>query len=123
MTENELDRYKTLLMARRAELTRSSRHREEICIVRSNEQIETVQLAGHREFAARSLELQTKVLGQVEAGLERIHDGSFGICLDCDEPISPKRLNAVPWAALCLACQESRDAREEVEMFEPKLAA
>jgi DnaK suppressor protein len=123
MKEVEVNQYKALLMARRAAITSKSRQREEICIVQSNEQIETVQLAGQREFAALSLERQTKVLGQIEAALERIHDGEFGICLDCEEPISPKRLAAVPWAAYCLQCQESHDAQEGADTVEPKLAA
>ena len=60
MKEVEVNQYKALLMARRAEITGKSRQREEICIVQSNEQIETVQLAGQREFAARSLERQLR---------------------------------------------------------------
>ena len=123
MKEAELNQYKTLLMARRAEITCKSRQREEICIVQSNEQIETVQLAGQREFAARSLERQTKVLGEVEAALQRMRDGEFGICVDCEEPISAKRLAAVPWAAYCLSCQELHDVREPDAAFGPKLAA
>jgi DnaK suppressor protein len=123
MKEVEVNQYKALLMARRADITGQSRQREEICIVESNEQIETVQLAGQREFAARSLERQTRVLGQVEAALDRIHAGEFGICLDCEEPISPKRLAALPWAAYCLQCQESHDAQEGADGVEPKLAA
>jgi len=35
--------------------------------------------------------------------------GTFGICLDCEEEINPKRLAAVPWAARCVACQERAD--------------
>jgi DnaK suppressor protein len=41
--------------------------------------------------------------------LRRIHDGCFGICLDCKEAISPKRIAAVPWAPRCIQCQEVAD--------------
>lgn len=123
MKEVQVNQFRALLMAKRAEIAGKSRQREEIFIVQSNEQIETVQLAGQREFAARSLERQTKVLGQVEAALERIHDGEFGICLDCEEPISPKRIAAVAWAAYCLQCQEPHDPQEGADTLEPKLAA
>lgn len=123
MREHELNPYKTLLIAKRAEITGKSRGRDEICIVQSNEQVEAVQLAGQREFAARTLERQTKVLNQVEAALERIREGEFGICLDCEERISPKRLAAVPWAAYCLHCQELHDARESADAVAPRLAA
>src|SRR5262245_35868367 len=44
------------------------------------------------------------LLGQVEAALERIANGSYGICENCDEPIDPERLDALPYATTCLSC-------------------
>jgi DnaK suppressor protein len=35
----------------------------------------------------------------------------YGVCLECEEPISQKRLDAVPWAKYCVTCQESIAAR------------
>jgi DnaK suppressor protein len=35
----------------------------------------------------------------------------YGVCLECEEPISPKRLDAVPWARYCVSCQERIAAR------------
>ena len=110
-------------MATREEIAVKSPRREELWIVQSNEQIETVQLAGQREFAARALEREAKSLTQIGEALKRIEDGEFGICLECDEPISPKRLAAVPWAAYCLHCQEMLDAQDETAAVHPKLAA
>ncbi len=46
---------------------------------------------------------------EVEAALERLEAGSYGLCLDCRRPIAPARLGVLPWAARCLECQ----AREE----------
>lgn len=43
-------------------------------------------------------------LRQIEAALDRIEDGSFGICVNCGEDISPERLEAVPHAARCRNC-------------------
>ena len=50
-----------------------------------------------------------QLLHQVEAALERIHSGSFGICLACDKPIGPDRLEALPWATYCLPHQQEID--------------
>jgi DnaK suppressor protein len=122
MAEDHVEKYKTLLLAKREEIVGKSRRREDIWIVPSNEQIEMVQLAGEREFAVRALEHQSKSLMQVNGALQRIEDGEFGICLECEEPISPKRLAAVPWAAYCLRCQETRDAHD-IDRAEPTLAA
>jgi len=87
-------KYRTLLMAKREEIAGKLPRREDLWIVQSNEQTETVQLAGQREFTARILERETKSLTQIGAALKRIDDGEFGICLECEEPIAPKRLAA-----------------------------
>jgi DnaK suppressor protein len=44
--------------------------------------------------------------------LERLQEGSFGICVECCDAISPKRLAAVPWAERCLRCQGRVELRE-----------
>jgi DnaK suppressor protein len=123
MREADVDKYRALLMAKREEIVGTSPRREDLWIVQSNEQIETVQLAGQREFAARALEREAKSLMQIAAALKRIDDGEFGICLDCEDPISAKRLVAVPWTACCLHCQEMHDAQEATETAHTKLAA
>ena len=115
MTQEQTKKFKALLLARREQIMGESRRREDIWIVPSNEQIEMVQLAGEREFAVRSLEHQSKSLSAIHAAMERIDDGEFGICLECEEEISPKRLAAVPWAAYCLHCQEKRDSQRAAE--------
>jgi DnaK suppressor protein len=123
MNEADVNKHRTLLMAKREQIVGKSRRREDLWIVQSNEQIEAVQLAGQREFAARTLEREARSLIQIGAALKRIDDGDFGICLECEEPISPKRLAAVPWAAYCLHCQEMHDAQEARDTIHPKLAA
>ena len=43
-------------------------------------------------------------LSRIEAALKRIDDGSYGECLECGEPIPPRRLEIDPAAALCVSC-------------------
>ena len=123
MKEADVREFRTLLMTMRQEIVGQSRWREDIWIVQSNEQIETVQLAGQREFAARTLERGSKNLTQIDVAIKRIDRGEFGMCLDCEEEIAPKRLAALPWAAYCLHCQELRDVQEAMDTVEPKIAA
>jgi DnaK suppressor protein len=52
------------------------------------------------------------VLRLIEAALKRISDGSFGICVACDEEIQDQRLQALPWTQFCLRCQ--RELEEKV---------
>ena len=47
-----------------------------------------------------------KLLREVQAALRRIEQSTYGVCAACEEPISAKRLDAVPWAKFCVRCQE-----------------
>ena len=123
MNAVDAKKYELLLTAKRDEIAANSRRREEIWVVQSNEQVEMVQLAGERDFAVLALERDASVLAQISAALERIEDGEFGLCVECEEPISPKRLAAVPWAAHCIRCQEWCDSREATSVRGPRLAA
>jgi DnaK suppressor protein len=55
-------------------------------------------------------ELDATVLQQVRDALQRIDDGTFGLCVVDGGPIEPKRLEAVPWARYCLKHQELLEA-------------
>ncbi len=46
----------------------------------------------------------------IEDALARIERGEYGICIDCSEPISTKRLEIFPYAARCISCQESQES-------------
>jgi len=45
------------------------------------------------------------LLAQVEAALQRIDDGTYGVCARCGQPINPERLEALPYATYCITCQ------------------
>jgi hypothetical protein len=49
---------------------------------------------------------------EIRSAIERTDGGSYGICLECEENVAPKRLLAIPWAELCISCQQRADASE-----------
>ena len=55
--------------------------------------------------------IDMKLLREVSDALHRIDTGHYGVCLECEQEISPKRLAAVPWARYCVICQEEIAAR------------
>ena len=55
--------------------------------------------------------IDMKLLREISDALHRMDQDSYGICMECEEPISPKRLDAVPWARYCVTCQERIAAR------------
>jgi DnaK suppressor protein len=51
-------------------------------------------------------ENESRQLLLINEALERIEDDEYGSCQNCEKPINPKRLDAIPWARYCLNCQE-----------------
>lgn len=111
LSRSEVDRFKAVLAARHAELAPQLRKRDGIAIEKTPDALDEVQLANERELTTRNLERESKLLREVRAALVRIEDGLYGTCLHCEEEISSKRLKAVPWTPLCIACQELDDRR------------
>lgn len=112
MNKTELDKYKKILEAKQAELAKGLRNRDDIVIEKAPDALDEVQLAGERELAIRNLDRESSLLRLVRLALARIQDGSFGVCLHCEEEIKPKRLDAVPWSPYCIKCQEAADRHE-----------
>ena len=112
MTKVELEKAKNVLEVKMAELSGSLRNRDEIVIEKAPDALDEVQLAGERELAIRNLDRDSNMLRQIRRALNRIADGSYGICLHCEDEISPKRVVAVPWTAYCIKCQEQLDRHE-----------
>jgi len=100
MTKTDLEKFRNILDTKRAELSGSLRNRDEIVIEKAPDALDEVQLAGERELAIRNLDRDSNMLRQIRRALGRIADGSYGVCLHCDEDISPKRIAAVPWGCV-----------------------
>jgi DnaK suppressor protein len=107
--DEELSRVQILLKALATELERGIHYREAIAIEQSPDQLDEIQTASDRDLAISQIDRQSKQLRNVRAALRRIGDGRFGICEQCDEDIAPKRLAAIPWASLCIVCQEAEE--------------
>src|SRR5580693_8888811 len=105
----ELDSFRKTLKTRKAELGNGRRNREALAIETSADELDRIQHAQERDFAMEALDRETLRSREIAAALERIDNGSFGICLNCEEEIAAKRLAAVPWTALCIVCQEAAE--------------
>ena len=112
MTSTETERLTILLRARQTELSRSLCNREEIVVEKASDALDEVQLKEERELAIRNLDRDSNALRLIYRALLRIANGTYGVCMHCEEDILPKRMAAVPWAAFCIQCQEKIDRRE-----------
>jgi DnaK suppressor protein len=109
MTDMQVGKFRDLLAARQRELEGLIRNREAAAIETSADALDQIQHMVERELALETLGRESAFLRETRSALRRIDEGVFGMCLDCEEEISPKRLAAVPWASRCIACQERAD--------------
>jgi DnaK suppressor protein len=123
MRQTEAKKYKAILEARQVELIKALRNRADIVIEKTPDALDKVQFAGERELVIRNLDRESNELRSVRAALARIEDGSYGVCMHCEEEIKLKRLVAVPQTKYCIRCQEAADRHELEEVVIPQLFA
>jgi DnaK suppressor protein len=115
----DTQRFKQRLLARERELIDDiARFENEARESRAAEVEDPIdQVTSSENKAASFLEstLAAQTLKQVRDALRRIEDGSYGMCIECDRPIEPARLEAVPWTPYCLADQRKHDRAMSVE--------
>ena len=117
--------YQAVLERKVAELGQVLRKRDDIHIEKSADQMDEIQYASERDLAIRNVDRDSSLLRQVKAALQRVQEGTFGTCVDCESAISPKRLAAVPWASRCIKCQDiaDRDGSVSEDANEPLINA
>jgi DnaK suppressor protein len=113
MTKDELTGFRNVLGAKETEWKNAIRNREAIAIETNSDMLDQIQHATERELELGRLERESHLLNDVRSALRRIDTDMFGLCLNCEEKISPKRLAAVPWTPFCITCQEAADNEGE----------
>ncbi len=118
MTNTELNAFRTALQAKQVEIGDGSTSREALAIDTSPDEMDRIQHASDRDYAVSNLERNASRLRELRAALLRIDAGTFGLCVSCEEQISPKRLAAIPWASACIVCQEAADREQKMPVDE-----
>lgn len=67
-----------------------------------------------RTYMVRMRDRESRLIRKINQALDRIEEGSFGICEDCDEEISIGRLKARPVATLCIKCKTKMETYERI---------
>jgi DnaK suppressor protein len=106
MTKQEI---KKALLAKQKELGLRQVKREDIAIHKNAEVLDEIQQNAERTLALESLTRNWETTSLISEALRRVEDGTYGTCAECDEPVSDKRLAAIPWAKYCIRCQEFAD--------------
>ena len=83
--------------------------RESIQVHHAADPLDITQQAADREVAVQNLDRESTLARQLRSAIQRVDDGSYGVCLQCEEEIAPNRLKAILWAEFCIRCQEQAD--------------
>lgn len=123
MRVSNASKHELSLQTRAAELRQSLAQRGYITAEQAADELDQTILAAERDLSVKGLENDFRSLRQIEAALRRVREGVYGSCQRCDEPIAPKRLDAIPWAAYCLSCQERAErgvstTGEEMDVYQ-----
>ena len=78
------------------------------------DQMDRAQIESNAALDLRTRDRERKLLQKIEAALRRIEDGNYGYCIETDEPINLRRLEARPIASLSLHAQERHERMERV---------
>jgi len=108
-----LNERRAALEAKLKELLGSLQDRSELNVENSADVLDTIRMATDRDVLVERMNMSARVLNDIRGALARLDNGEYGICEDCEEPISPLRLKAIPWAVACVKCQEARDRRHK----------
>lgn len=101
---------KNALEAKLREVLGTSVAREELQIEYLADPLDQIKSNTDREMTLRNLDRKSRLVHEIQFALAAIEDGTYGLCANCEEPIPRRRLDAVPWARLCVSCQEEAEA-------------
>lgn len=117
MNKVQLKKFKTLLTEKRDEIVKKAKQTlEEDMTLDANDLPDEMDLASSEYLQSFTFRLRGRekvFLDKIEKALRKIEDGSFGICEECGEEISIKRLEARPETTLCIRCKEDQERVEK----------
>jgi len=119
--KKSIDQFKKVLIKRKEEINDEINHISSDTLKKSQKEA-SGDISGYsyhmadvatdnydREFSLGLASNERDILYEIDAALEKIKDGSFGLCETCQKNISKTRLKAVPYAKLCIKCQETKE--------------
>jgi DnaK suppressor protein len=118
LNQRQLKSFEKLLMGRRQELLDDA-GRTVSGMTDSDskenfpEPADRAALESDRNATLRIRDRERKLIAKIDAALERINDGTYGICEECGEHISAERLKARPVTTLCIDCKADQEAAEK----------
>ncbi len=122
-TKKDLIEFKKLILKRKDEILDAIKHISEDTLKKSQKDA-SGDISGYtyhmadvatdtydREFSLGLASSDRELLYELDDAVKKIDDGSFGVCEDCKVLITKTRLKVIPYARLCIKCQEKKEKR------------
>ena len=117
LKKKDLKRFREVLLGKKAELLRNAQKTlTEDMTLDADDLPDEMDLASSeylQSFTFRLRGREKTFLKKIDHALKKIDDGVFGVCEECEEPISLKRLEARPETTLCIRCKEDQERIEK----------
>ncbi|MFP4036558.1 MAG: RNA polymerase-binding protein DksA [Desulfobacteraceae bacterium] len=116
LSKNKLESFRKLLNERLEELLEQAYETvDDMSDQKENlpDPSDRASLESDRNFTLRIRDRERKLIGKIKEALERIDNGTYGICEECGEDISEKRLRARPVTTLCINCKKKQETDEK----------
>ena len=117
MKKKDLDKFKKILEEKKSKLLVNAQH-----TLKDNMTLDVADLPDEMDMASseylQSFQFRLRgrertFLDKIETALKKIEDGEFGVCDNCGENISVKRLEARPETKMCIKCKEEQEQEEK----------
>ncbi len=115
MRKDQLKKFKKIFEAQKNAILFNNRVVREDFSVNSDDRFDELDQATtdiEQSMRMRLCNREVLYIKKVDEALKRIEDGNFGLCLECNEDIEFRRLEARPTATLCVSCKEDQERRE-----------
>jgi DnaK suppressor protein len=113
MEKRKVARYRKQLLAKQEEIRRmvfrSEQDGREADIEITQDLADRAANSYTKEFLFHQSDDNRRILQLIQEALRRAEDGSYGLCVECQQGVQVKRLDAVPWARHCIECQEKQE--------------
>jgi RNA polymerase-binding transcription factor len=113
MDKRKVDHYRKQLLAKQEEIrrmvVRSDQDGREADIEITQDPADRAANSYTKEFLFHQSDDNRRILQLIQDALWRAGDGSYGLCVECQQDVQAKRLEAVPWARHCIECQEKQE--------------
>lgn len=129
LTQSQLDQlveklnenYRTLLDEARDELENTgNQHRIDLLNNEPGDSGDESMANALADFNVAQLDRHIEAMRDIEAALQRVKNGSYGVCIDCGDDVAFARLQAYPTAKRCIVCQQKHE-KEYAQEGHPKL--